>query len=429
MLRKSRQVRTAHPMQRRSGMTTPAVAVALLVIMMGLALIIDRTYLETAKLELRTAAEAAALAAAGELACDDLLQPNISVELRLNNARQTAGWIASQNYVCGSPVTLDVEPEKDIRIGQLVQDPKGLKFEESTVNPTTVVVTALRTRANNNPVALFISGASGLAFADVAARAEATIDNDVIGLRPFEGSAIPALPIAIWKVDRAGKRSDTWEGTIESNQGADGYAFDEESHTVITASDGIPELVLHSLRMGGDTTDPNVQLLDLETGFVDLEVNRQFEKGISTEDLKTLDGEIRVGQGAKMELTSTPDLTESQSVDFQKMIGERRICFLYSSAAPQHTSPLATTTCTDIVVIRIMAVKPHSDGSSDVTIQPAIMTTRTAILASEILSANNDSAANYSSDSSGGAATDGNSPNSMPNAVPSRYLYKLRLTH
>ncbi len=44
---------------RRRGFTTPAVAIALLVVMAGLALVLDRLWLDTADLELTTAAEAA----------------------------------------------------------------------------------------------------------------------------------------------------------------------------------------------------------------------------------------------------------------------------------------------------------------------------------------------------------------------------------
>src|SRR5262249_1649661 len=159
-------------------------AVALLVAMMGLALIIDRIWLETAKFELMTAAESAALAAAVELASDDSLLPNYTSDLRMNNARQVASWIATGNYVAAQPVDVNLAPEGDIRFGNLVQQTEGIQFIESSTNPTTVVVTTLRTRATNNPVATFLSGIIGLPFGDVAVRVEATVDNAVMGLRP-----------------------------------------------------------------------------------------------------------------------------------------------------------------------------------------------------------------------------------------------------
>ncbi len=107
---------------RRRGFTTPAVAIALLVVMAGLALVLDRLWLDTADLELTTAAEAAALAAASELANDDLLKLNAVPELRFERARAAAAWIASQNLVAGSPVVLNTDPEGYIRLGRLLLD-------------------------------------------------------------------------------------------------------------------------------------------------------------------------------------------------------------------------------------------------------------------------------------------------------------------
>src|SRR5262245_51018624 len=86
----------------RRGFTTPAVAIALLIAMCGLALILDRLWLDAADLELTTAAEAAALGAASALANDDLLRINADPELRQDDARNAAAWIASQNTVAGS---------------------------------------------------------------------------------------------------------------------------------------------------------------------------------------------------------------------------------------------------------------------------------------------------------------------------------------
>ena len=411
-----RPVRFLRQRQRRRGLTTPAVAVALLVIMMGLALIVDRIWLETAQLELWTAAESAALAAAGELASDRLLQPNTAIDLRMNNARQIGGWIAEQNYVCGSPVTLNVQSEGDIRFGHLVEETQGTHFKESSDNPTTVVVTALRTRANNNPVALFVTGATGLPFGDVATRAEATIENSIVGLRPFEGSPIPALPIAIWKNDPTGRRSDTWDNLIESMRGADEYSYDEETHAITAVADGLPEIRLHSLRIGGDTTAANVQLLDVGTALNDRELMRQFETGISVDDLKSFDGEMWLGQGEELDLTSSPEMRETELAGFQQLIGERRICFLYSTATPQRQSPIATTTCTAIVAVRVMVVTSNSDGSCDVTVQPSVMTSRTALLASEVEEASWPTPLNSNG-------------NNVPSTRPNRYLYKMRLTN
>jgi len=434
MHRAHRPVKISTLPHRRQGLTTPAVAIALLVIMMGLALIIDRIWLETARLELRTAAESSALAAAGELASDDLLRLNVPSDLRVNNARQLGSWIASQNYVCGTAVTLNTEPEGDIRLGRLIQAPQGILFEETEDNPTTVVVTGTRTRANNNPVALFIAGATKLPFGDVVARAEATVNNDLVGFRPLDGCPIPALPIAILESDPTQQRSDTWNNLIEARKGADNYSFDPQSHEVVSGGDGIPEIVVQSLRTGGKTTDPNTLLLDLGTNIADVGVQRQFTSGLTADDLKEFDGELWIGQGLSVEFSATPQFDGNQTTSFQDLIGERRICFLYSTTAPQRQPPMVTATCQTVVAVRIMAVNARSDGSCDVTLQPTVMTTRTALLASENQSPSTNP---HSSDVPGPSDTFTNSlqdslsgqpATTLTNATPNQYIYKLRLT-
>ena len=454
-IRQSR--RTCQRLRQRCGFTTPAVAVALLVFMMGLALILDRIWLETAQLELKTASEAAALAAAKDLASDNLLRPNAAVDLRLNNALQSAGWIAGNNVVAGSPLELNLESDGDVRFGNLVNEANRIRFEESTDHPTTVVITGARTRSNNNPVGLFVAGVTGIPFADVVARAEATIDNFLIGLRAFDGTPIPALPIAIWRQDSTGQRSDTWNNSIETKRGADAWSFDPETRTVVAVADGIPEITLHGMRTGGNANTANVQLMNLGTGLVDREVIRQFDAGISVDDLKDYDGQLWVGNGASFAVTASPELHVSEYAGFQRMIGECRICFLYADASPQRQKPLVTSTCVDIVAIRVMAVTSRPDGSCDITVQPTVITTRTAVLASECASGPTTNAlraidavedgsvgdtavpvSNSNVDGSSSASTGTYSISNVgmnpvtgyaDSVKPNRYLYKMRLTH
>lgn len=413
-------------------------AIALLALMLGFALIVDRIWLETASLELRVAAEAAALAAARELASDDLIRSDADVEDRINHARQSAGEIAAENYACGTAIQLNTDPEGDIRIGYLFQDSEGIHFEESTTNATTVNVTANRTRATSNPIALMFSGLTSLPYGDVATRAQATISNDVMGLSPLEGSPIPALPIAIWEVDPSGDRTDTWNEQIEARKGSDDYSFDEVTHTVTSGADGIPEIILRSMRVGQDPANANMLLLDLGTGVSDNEVTRQFESGLTFDDLKNLDGILWLGQGATLDLTATPDFDGGQLTAFQNMIGECRICFLYSKSVPQRQPPDVTATCSQIVAVRILDVSGTVNGSCDVTVQPTVMTTRTAVLSTESPPTSEGSEGSLEEALENRVAdTFSNSPANSTSAgsavtaasgTPNKYVYKLRLT-
>ena len=444
MKRSHRTILASPSAQRRQGFTTPAAAVGLIVLMFGLALIVDRIWLETAKLELMIAAESAGLAACKELATDGLLIANNSTDLRINNALQMAESIASQNYVGGMPVTLNINSDGDVAFGNLVQQTQGIQFVESNDNPTTVVVTAQRTRSNNNPVAMFLSGIVGIPYADVAVRVEATVNNDVTGLRPISGTPIPALPIAIWEVDPTGSRTDTWDASVGSATGTDQYSFDTETHTVISGSDGIPELVLHSLGNGNSTTTSNVQLLDLGTGLSDSGITQQFQVGVCVTDLQNLGGQILIGQGATASFNSSYQFSAAQVDALQQMLGQTRICLLYSTATStttttQSASTGSTAVCTAVVAIRIMAVSSQSDGSCDVTVQPTVMTSRTVMLSTESVppptstdSLTNEFSTNVADQLVNDAATsiaNNSSSTTTTTAIPNPYVYKLRITH
>ena len=212
----------------RRGFITPLIAVALLVVMAAIALVLDRLWLDAAMVELTGTAESSALAAGRQLAGDDLLRPGKASQHRIDQARQAAARIAERNLVAGHPVTLDTDPDGDIRFGRLVLDQESgrTKFLQTRSNPSTVVVTAKRTRSRNNPLALLFAQLTRQPAGDVATRVEATIDNRVIGVRPFDGVAVPGFPLAILKSDPEGKRKDTWDAAIEQRCGQDRYSFD-----------------------------------------------------------------------------------------------------------------------------------------------------------------------------------------------------------
>ena len=87
----------------------PALALALVAVLGGAALVVDRLALDTSKAELRTAAEAAALAAARELANDDRLRPDFDPAALQMKARFAAARIAIENVIATvCPLTVHV---------------------------------------------------------------------------------------------------------------------------------------------------------------------------------------------------------------------------------------------------------------------------------------------------------------------------------
>ena len=364
------------------------VAVALIVVMSGIALILDRLWLEAADLELTAAAESAALAAGRELANDDLLRLAPNHAERLQAARDAAAWVASENRVAGHPVELNSEPQGDVRLGHLILDEheQQVRFDETDDNPTTVVVTAQRSRRANNPVGLFISGLTGIPWGDVASRVEASIDNRIVGVRPFDGTPVPALPLAIWMKDPAGKSLDTWEQQIEARRGRDDFTYESRSGQVFSGADGIPEIVLRApgrARSNGNSppsSQPNLLVLDIGTGLQDEAVARQFASGWTTDDLADFDGELRVSTTHPEQLAAAADLNHHDRDALDNLIGEPRICLLFSEASLKGQTRQWQATCVRLIAIRVLSIRDGEDGSCELIAQPCVFATRTALL-------------------------------------------------
>lgn len=127
---------------KRRGSMALAAMMSLLVIIGGVAVALDRLWLDSAKTELEAAIEAAALRGGQFLASDDLLRPEFDIDARLELARQEAAKIARQNLIAGDPVELDITPEGDVRFGRLVHRDRTKEdvFLETADRPTSVVV-------------------------------------------------------------------------------------------------------------------------------------------------------------------------------------------------------------------------------------------------------------------------------------------------
>jgi len=362
----------------------PAIAFAILIVGMALALVVDRLWLDAARVELTTATEAAALAAANRLADDELLRPTADMSALLDNARQKAAEIAAGNYVAGSPLELDTSEEGDIRFGRIVTDnDTGLgKFLEIDYRPTSVVVFGGRTQKFGNPIALFFRQLTGQDSGDLLASAEASIDNRISGVRPYQGANTPAVPLALLDRHPDVKRTDTWTLQIDGHLGADEFGYNEITREVTTGPDGIPEFLVYGAPQDAkeeDVEKANCHLIDIGTGLNTGDLSRQFSSGWTAEDLTDFDGEFRLDAGAET-LDSNAILTESTLTDLQDLVGQARICVLYEMPRSQGAPGQAKITATRLVAVRILTVRQAAGKSVEILVQPAVVTTRTALL-------------------------------------------------
>jgi Flp pilus assembly protein TadG len=363
----------------RRGLTTPLVAAALLLAMCGLALIVDRIWLDTARWELIAAAEAAALSAARELASDELLKSAPDRETMHDRARQSALDTAQENRVAGTALSLDTNPGGDLLLSRMDANPESgvTELVEDNDEPTHVVVTAHRTRARNNPVALFIGEVTGTPFGDVATRVAAGVDNAVVGMRPLDGASIPVLPLAIWWFDPSGQRQDTWKTAIENRRGSDRFGYDSDTGTVTHQADGIPELTLSTQLRGGPLGTGNTLLLDIGSQFDADRLDQQIEHGLTAEDLQSWKGEFRRATlTAPLEIPAVAELLRQEALALRSILGQPRVCCLFQGAIPNTRGDRLTALCFEFVGIRVLEVDCGHNGSCQMVVQPTVVTSR-----------------------------------------------------
>lgn len=420
----------------RRGVTTPVVAGVLLVSMLGMALILDRLWLEAARLELNTAAEASALAAARELASDLRLQEDVDPAELEDQAVQAALMTAVQNFAAGQAVLINEADVTFTTQGSETPTDELSLAAESQLPPDRVVVMAHRTRFRGNPVALFISELTGQPWGDAVGRGAARLDGQVSGVRPVAGAYVPAVPLAIWERDPAGERKDTWHAAIELRGGSDRYGFDPSSHRITDEPDGIPELTLTTQARRGTNRLSNVQLVDLGSNFEDVKLRRQFVRGWSAEDLAAWGGELRVPGTTTTGTTTTattgetslrglPILEANDQDDLESLLGTPRIALLYSTATLTQDPRVYDVACVRLVAIRVLSVSPQSDGSCQIVVQPTVLATRSALCETTADAVAQDDPLEQV------ATVENQTPNPSQKHRPQRqtsYIYRLELT-
>lgn len=403
---------------KRRGSMALAAMMALLVIVGGVALALDRLWLDSAQTELEAAVEAAALRGGQLLASDDLLRPDSDIESRLEHARREAGRIAGENLLAGQPVELDLSSEGDIRFGRLVHRERTQEdvFIETTDVPTSVVVRGLHSRSRNNPVATFLNSVSDNEGADVSALAEATIDNRIVGFQPLAGAPIPALPLAILREAKEGEARESWLTQIEDRKGADQFGYDERTGQVTDGHDGIPEIRLRSAIRRGNPDEANVHLFDVNGVSTDEELLLHIQNGWRDEDLPKNLTELRFDDSSSHEFETVGGIHGATPRVLKESIGQCRILFLYDDFQPTGSSGAGSIQVTQAVAGRVLSVKVLEDDGCELIIQPGVMTTRTALLASR----DNESR-------SGRRKKRGRDDRSEQMA--NRYIYRLQITN
>lgn len=392
-------------------MLMPALVLALIVALAGAALVVDRLHLDSAKSQLRIAAEAAALAAARELANDDRLRPDYDPAALQMKSRFAAARIAVQNVVAGEPVTLSTDSASDVRFGRLMNDPatgETVFVEAHDHEPTSVAVAARCTEARHSAVSLPFRTFYAPTDADVVAVAEASLNFQVKGLRTVDRLPIPTLPLAILaqsnakpdashkhstgsvkQSDRAGASSNlqqpiapNWTRDIEQRRGADHFGYDAATGEVTNGADGIPEITLRTATQSNNSKT-NAFVITLTGDLTENHLRRQISHGWSADDLEPLGGELLFDHGplTLAGLRGVDGNVLAQSL--RKVLGQSRVVFLYERVEGDSRSHVATLQVTKMVAGRVMFVREISECECELVLQPAVLATRSAVAISD----------------------------------------------
>lgn len=367
----------------RRGSIMPAMVIAILVTGSCLALVLDTLWLRMARAELQNTADAAALAAARELACDELLTNSPNTTALADRVRQSAANVAGHNTAAGRIVYVNPLEGTDVAIGHVVlpENSGSPVFLETDLAPRSVVVLAHCDRRSGNPVGLFFSNLTGQSTADLQARAEASVNNRLLGVRPLDKATVPALPLGILELHTDPRRTDTWMVQIEGRLGPDSYRFNSNTNEVEAGSDGLPEIELHSTLRGNEEEEEkrgNVQLIDLGTELKAAEVVRQIETGWRWQDLQRFGSEFRTDQGP-VNLNSLERIEGAPVAALEKLVGQVRIVTLYHATGPGLQGGRTNASVQRLVAVRIMSVR-EQDSSLKMVVQPAVIATRTALV-------------------------------------------------
>ncbi len=275
-------------LERRQGAIAMLALFAVPLFLLVLGLVVYLAVLRDARQECQSAADAAALACAYELASDELLTQDMDrAEQRLQRARNKALELASLNFSAGNRLQLDpnteCDPEGDVVFGRVPSHGSGV-FTPMDAKPASWVgdrINAVQITPRRQAIAAPFGGPAP--DRPVMARSLAMLDWEVVGFRPFNNEPVPMVPIAVF-TDHIGKARNSWDAHCRVVKN-DHLRFDHEKRQFVPGNDGIPEVKATIGRtMQGGATVP-AMFLDIGTTTI-AETIEQVSRGITRDEME-----------------------------------------------------------------------------------------------------------------------------------------------
>ncbi|MFY9252440.1 MAG: hypothetical protein WAO83_03215 [Fuerstiella sp.] len=382
---------------RRHGVLTAWSVIAMVVCLACVTLAVNSAYVAGLRAEGNRCAQTAALSAARVLLSDDILKPDLQlfeVDARYLRARQAA---KSVHRIYRSQTNLPDFHDRSVAIGTLVSTPDGAMLLQHSMVPNFVQV-VLSNVADANGVGadrsgtLLLAGASTVSQAKLFSRARVSIQNRLIGFRPTSDCPIPMLGLAIPDAPNS-SIAGQWSSDIEANTGGDRFEYSGLENTVSYGVDRLPEIVI-SIDEGSQSGGPGKGrwISYFQSDFQDDLNVADWTSGISgsEEDSESL---LTFPASATSCFLRNSDL-DSMAVQFRSVIGQPFIFPLYElpvdvsgttvvAQADSRFGAASELTLTRVIAARIVNVALAGTGELQVTLQPCVISTATAVTTSD----------------------------------------------
>jgi hypothetical protein len=335
------------------------------IVLLGMAaFVVDLGYVINSQQELQRTADSAALAACWNFGAS--LASGESASAAMSQGRGAAQAYASKNCVANDPVDLALNvanaAQGDVVFGEVVQltNPDAPFVTDCPELANAVRVRVRRDEALNGELPYFFAKVFGLSGQSVEAEATAAYVRRVAGFRlPPGGGNLQLLPFAL--------DVGTWNALL-AGSGADNYAWDEASGSVVAGCDDVLEVNLFPQGTGSPGNRGTVDIGGSNNSTSD--IARQILHGVSAEDLAVFGGELKFDENGELTLNGDTGISAGVKDELASICGQVRAIPLFASV--QGPGNNAQYKIVHWAGVRVMAVKlTGSMKGKHVTIQPA----------------------------------------------------------
>lgn len=370
---------TSRIRRRRSLKGQVMIMTALLTpVLLGGALISsDTAVLVTARSQMQSMTDGAALAAAQQLISDTRLTGTTNITSLMTAARSNAISISAKNPVLNATPVMTDNPANS-STGQIVVGYLSPTDYSSSAPSTTasrasfnsVQITGLRDSSHGGVIPTFFGGPFGLTGSAMTVKSTATAQNFFIkGYKSVDGKGANVLPIAL---------DSTTYNAMTSGTTQDSYFWCPSPPGVSAGSDGVFESRLYPVGSGNPGNWGTVKLGVTDNSTATL--NAQITGGITPAQLATFpNGTLSLDSSLSppsITLSANPGLSAGIQSALTSIIGKPVVIPIYDQSGGNGNN--AWYRVINFAAVRIMAVN-FSGNPKFVIVQPALVNDPTAI--------------------------------------------------